>query len=62
MTDLRNETHTCSRCGASLSVVTIQVPIYTEIQFLGELRPDEILAGYEDQDVVSECPRCTGGY
>lgn len=62
MTDLRNETHKCNRCGAALTVVTVQVPNYQELWTAGEIVPEQVFCGYVDQDVVAECPRCTGGY
>lgn len=56
----------CSRCGCSLKVEIVRIPILPEPQ----VTPIELDAipncnpppQYQEREEVSDCPRCTGSY
>ena len=56
----------CGRCGAPLKTVTVKVPVYIEHQSAERAArgepPEKVLARYDEEQEVSDCPRCTGSY
>jgi hypothetical protein len=56
----------CGRCGAPLKTFTVKVPVYIEHQtiegaFAGR-EPIKVLARYDEEQEIADCPRCTGAY
>ena len=56
--------HICPRCGSYLPTVTVRVPVYVDLTFIGQDKParNDIIARYEEREEVAECVRCTGSY
>lgn len=56
----------CPNCGATLKIVRVQVPVWSEHQThqqqLVGAPPMRMIAGYEEKEEVADCPRCTGAY
>lgn len=60
----------CPTCGNELKTVTVQVPVYVLPDLTGDGRhifyqsdtPGKIIARYDEEEQVCDCPRCQGGY
>lgn len=56
----------CPMCAMPLKTVSVQVPVYLEHQTAERatagLPPEKILARYDTEEDVQDCPRCQGAY
>ena len=54
----------CPTCGDELKTVMVLVPVYLDHLYFenGEIIEDRVLARYDEEEQVCDCPRCTGGY
>lgn len=52
----------CSKCGAPLRTETVKYPVYLTHWDRETMTSEEVLAGYESREEVSDCPRCFGAY
>lgn len=59
-----HQEHKCWRCGTSLKIETVKVPVYLDHLSMkdGEIVKTRVLAHYKDREEVSDCPRCMGAY
>lgn len=57
---MTSEFPTCSRCGATLKVIPVKVPVYRDVETPQGSRRE--ITGYEWRDEVADCPRCQGAF
>lgn len=62
MTQPPQQNPICPRCGNTLPTTRVRVPVYIDHEDLESGFRDRILVGYDWEDEIGDCVRCTGGY